>query len=60
MTHFLHAEDLVRAQHVQAGPQPVRRPVSRQRIGWLLVDLGLRLAAPPRRSVLGRGVLTES
>ena len=51
MVHFLQAEDLVREREtelrrVAARPNRVRREgTRRQRLGWLLVEAGLRLTA---------------
>ena len=51
MVHFLMAEDLVREREtelrsVAARPKCVRREgTRRQRLGWVLVEAGLRLTA---------------
>ncbi|WIV54440.1 hypothetical protein [Amycolatopsis nalaikhensis] len=55
MVHFLLAEDLVRAReaelrqtasHAKSGG---RRETRRQRLGWLLIESGLKLVASPAR-----------
>jgi len=61
MVHFLMAEDLVRERETElrrvAGQvkYPRREGTPRQRLGWILVETGLKLAAknssPARRTV---------
>ncbi|MFE5240235.1 MULTISPECIES: hypothetical protein [unclassified Streptomyces] len=47
---LLHTYRAAELQHEAAELNPPRRPL-RQRMGWTMVELGLRLAqAPPRRA----------
>jgi hypothetical protein len=41
--HHARAAEL----RAEAGPRPARRPDLRTRLGWTLVEVGLRLAARP-------------
>lgn len=55
MVHFLMAEDLVRAREAElrqvAGHAKSRgrQETRRQRLGWLLIESGLKLVASPAR-----------
>ncbi|MBD0708144.1 MULTISPECIES: hypothetical protein [unclassified Streptomyces] len=51
--HALTAAELHResaADHAHAAPRPAASTALRVRLGWVLVELGLRLATPVDRS----------
>ncbi|AXE86264.1 hypothetical protein [Streptomyces sp. Go-475] len=42
--HHARAAEL----RAEAGPRPARRPALRTRLGWTLIEVGLKLATRPR------------
>ncbi|CAL9468808.1 MULTISPECIES: hypothetical protein [Streptomyces] len=46
--HHARAADL----RAEAGSRPARRPDLRTRLGWTLVEVGLKLATRPRRAAV--------
>ena len=57
MEPFLHALAAARRDELLAAAvrHPLRTP-ARQRLGWWLMELGLRLATPKRREGLLEGI----
>ncbi|GAA4530409.1 hypothetical protein [Amycolatopsis samaneae] len=60
MVHFLHASDVVRAREADLRKSAARRAkrpgTQRERLGWALVEIGLRLASERARPELNRGI----